>query len=109
MVCYNGNAQFLLLPCFLCIPWFTLSMCRHFSTVVLWCFAVVLVAADDVNGQYRLASFRVDVTIPIGHRCMGVLPTKSKKIVDRLYANGFVLLGDDKPIVLCAVGLVRNP
>ncbi len=78
-------------------------MCRHFSTVVLWCFAVVLVAADDVNGQYRLASFRVDVTIPIGHRCMGVLPTKSKKIVDRLYANGFVLLGDDKPIVLCAV------
>ena len=34
---------------------------------------------------------------------MGVLPTKSKKITDRLYANGFVLLGDEEPIVLCAV------
>jgi hypothetical protein len=34
---------------------------------------------------------------------MGVLPTKSKKIIDPLYAHGFVLLSADKPIVLCAV------
>lgn len=34
---------------------------------------------------------------------MGVLPTKSRKIVDRLYAHGFVLLGPDKPVVVCAV------
>lgn len=53
--------------------------------------------------KYRLATFSADVTIPLGHRCMGVLPTKSKKIVDPLYAHGFVLLGADKPIVLCAV------
>ena len=57
----------------------------------------------DLRAQYRLASFRADVTIPIGHRCMGVLPTKSKTITDRLYANGFVLLGHEEPIVLCAV------
>ncbi|MCB9925991.1 MAG: hypothetical protein H6822_27830 [Planctomycetaceae bacterium] len=34
---------------------------------------------------------------------MGLLPTKSKKIVDPLYAHGFVLLGSEEPIVLCAV------
>lgn len=52
---------------------------------------------------YRLATFSADVTIPLGHRCMGVLPTKSKTIADRLFAEGFVLLGDQKPIVVCAV------
>lgn len=34
---------------------------------------------------------------------MGILPTKSKKIVDPLFVHGFVLLGDVRPIVLCAV------
>ncbi|MDP6557855.1 MAG: hypothetical protein QGG71_24520 [Pirellulaceae bacterium] len=58
------------------------------------------VAADDTA---RLATFSADVTIPLNHRCMGVLPTKSKKIVDPLYAHGFVLLGRGKPIVICAV------
>ena len=52
---------------------------------------------------FRLAHFSADVTIPLGHRCMGVLPTKSKRIVDRLYAHGCVLLGPEPPIVLCAV------
>ncbi len=57
-------------------------------------------AADDT---VRLATFSADVTIPLDHRCMGVLPTKSKKIADPLYAHGFVLLGRGKPIVICAV------
>lgn len=58
------------------------------------------VVADD---NFRLATFSADVTIPLDHRCMGVLPTKSKKIVDPLLAHGFVLLGRGKPIVFCAV------
>ncbi|MEC9092698.1 MAG: hypothetical protein VX438_08340 [Planctomycetota bacterium] len=53
--------------------------------------------------KYQLAHFSADVTIPLNHRCMGVLPTKSKKIVDRLYAHGLALLGPEKPIVFCAV------
>jgi hypothetical protein len=53
--------------------------------------------------KYQIATFSADVTIPLGHRCMGVLPQKSKTIVDPLQAHGFVLLGNDKPIVLCAV------
>ena len=53
--------------------------------------------------HYKLASFSADVTIPLGHRCMGLLPTKSKKIVDPLFAHGFVLLGEDDPIVFVSV------
>ncbi|MCP4813427.1 MAG: hypothetical protein GY888_13025, partial [Planctomycetaceae bacterium] len=41
------------------------------------------------QATYRLARFSADVTIPLNHRCMGVLPTKSKKILDPLYAHGF--------------------
>jgi hypothetical protein len=34
---------------------------------------------------------------------MGILPTKSQRVADPLSAHGFVLLGEDLPIVLCAV------
>ena len=64
------------------------------------CFFVSRLTAA---GPYRIATFSADVTIPVGHRCMGVLPTKSKAISDPLFAHGFVLLGDQEPIVLCAV------
>ena len=60
--------------------------------------APAVLAAD-----FSLAVFSVDVTIPLQHRCMGILPTKSVKIVDPLYAHGFVLQGGERPIVLCAV------
>ena len=53
--------------------------------------------------MFRLSSFSADVTIPLGHRCMGLLRTKSKKIVDPLQAHGFVLQGAGEPIVLVAV------
>ena len=53
--------------------------------------------------MFRLSSFSADVTIPLGHRCMGLLPTKSKEIVDPLQAHGFVLQGAGEPIVLVAI------
>ncbi len=59
--------------------------------------------ADDATGTYRVGTFSVDVTIPLNHRCMGVLPTKSQVIADPLYAKGFVLLGAGEPIVYVAV------
>jgi len=60
-------------------------------------------SATAAEPAFRLARFRLDVTIPLGHRCMGILPTKAQKIVDPLYAHGLVLCGPDKPIVLLAV------
>lgn len=59
--------------------------------------------AQDVISKLRVAHFQTDVTIPLDHRCMGVLPTKSQVIDDPLYAHGLVILGPDAPIVLVAV------
>ena len=60
--------------------------------------------------DFSLSTFSADVTIPLGHRCMGVLPTKSKRIADPLFAHGFVLQGGPQPVVLCALDWceVRN-
>ena len=63
--------------------------------------AVRFTAAEEAT-DLRLATFTADVTIPLGHRCMGVLPTKSQTIVDPLQVHGLVLLGSEKPIVLAA-------
>lgn len=61
-------------------------------------------AADDVfPSHFSISTFSADVTIPLGHRCMGILPTKSTKVADPLYAHGFVLNGPMQPVVLCAV------
>ena len=53
--------------------------------------------------NFRVSPFSVDVTIPLGHRCMGLLPTKSKEVIDPLQAHGFVLQTGDAPIVQVAV------
>lgn len=52
---------------------------------------------------FRLATFSVDVTPPLGHACMagGILP--AKEVIDPLFARGVVLLGGDAPLVFCAV------
>ncbi|HSG68954.1 MAG TPA: hypothetical protein VLA12_00990, partial [Planctomycetaceae bacterium] len=66
----------------------------------IFCCSPALFATDT---PFRLATFEADVTIPLGHRCMGILPTKSKAVLDPLEARGFVLLSDQKPVVLVAV------
>lgn len=63
----------------------------------------VLAAAEPERSPYRIAVFSAEVTIPLGHRCMGILPTKAQRIDDPLEAHGFVLLGPDQPIVLLAL------
>ena len=78
-------------------------------TRVLKCLlglSIVLLAVESsvaADAPVRLATFSADVTIPLDHRCMGVLPTKSKKIVDPLFSHGFLLLGRGKPTVTCAL------
>ncbi len=64
---------------------------------------------DDLH-SLRIATFSTDITIPLGHRCMGVLKTKSKRIDDPLGARGLVLLGSGSPVVLIALDWceVRN-
>lgn len=51
----------------------------------------------------RVANFEADITIPIGHACMGGGVADAKEIVDSLYAKGFALLGAGEPIVVVAL------
>src|SRR5262245_1607295 len=51
----------------------------------------------------HLATFRVDATVPIGHSLCGGWIKPAEAITEPLYALGIVLLGEEAPIVLCAV------
>src|SRR5436190_24359575 len=44
---------------------------------------------------FRLATFSVDVTIPMGHPCMGGGIAPAREVADPLFAKGFVLSGAD--------------
>src|SRR5262245_46271501 len=86
-------------------------MLRERRIILKWLLIAGLIAiagvsrADAVasNTQFRLAWFRADVTVPMGHRLMGILPVRAARVADPLEARGFVLLGVDAPIVWVAV------
>lgn len=68
--------------------------------------AAVFVLVSPVAGQepkFLLATFVADVTPPIGHPCMGGGIAPVARIEDPLYAHGFAILGDAKPIVVAAI------
>ena len=51
----------------------------------------------------KIAIFRADVTPPLGAPLCGGLVKPAVGVSEPLLALGIVLLGDDKPVVLCAV------
>lgn len=87
-------------------------MFRSFALLLLvvLCAGRACSAETSAATPLRLATFSVDITIPLGHRCMGVLPTKALRIEDPLEARGLVLLGSGKPVVFVALDWceVRN-
>src|SRR3954453_18619167 len=67
----------------------------HLALLVL-----CLPAATARGGDgYRVATFEADVTIPIGHACMGGGIADAKAVLDPLFAKGFVPLGPGEPVV----------
>ncbi|MEO2045819.1 MAG: hypothetical protein ABGX16_04525 [Pirellulales bacterium] len=58
-------------------------------------------------GEYRVAPFEADITIPIGHACMGGCIAPAKEIVDPLFAKGCVLLGTELSVVVIALDRCR--
>lgn len=52
---------------------------------------------------FHLATFECDVTPPLGHPLCGGWIEPVRGVDDPLRALGVVLLGEDKPLVLCAV------
>ncbi len=51
----------------------------------------------------HLTTFRADVTVPKGHSLCGGWIKPALEATEPLYALGIVLLGDEAPVVLCAV------
>jgi len=52
---------------------------------------------------FKIAPFRFDVTPPMGHPLCGGWITPAKSVGDNLEAIGYVILGLEKPVVVCAV------
>jgi len=75
---------------------------------MLFCAVLVGVLAPlektfAAAAEFRVATFQADITIPLGHACMGGGVQDAKQIVDPLFAKGFVLLGAGEPIVVLAL------
>lgn len=60
-------------------------------------------ASAAMQPRLTLSSFSTEVTIPIGHPCMGGGIAPAKVIIDPLFVHGFVLQGVGKPVVFVAV------
>jgi len=60
-------------------------------------------AAEGTGAGLRIATFRADVTPPMGHSLCGGWIKPVLAVDDPLEALGFVILGAGKPIVICAV------
>ncbi len=64
---------------------------------------LALLAFPAFGEPLRLATFRADVTPPIGAPLCGGLVKPAVGVSEPLLALGVVILCDDKPVVLCAV------
>lgn len=53
--------------------------------------------------RLHLATFKVDTQIPLGHPLCGGWIAPAAAVCEPLYALGVVLLGEEAPLVLCAV------
>ena len=73
------------------------------ASVVALAFALLPLSPAAQAGQYQVATFEADITIPIGHACMGGGVDDAKEIVDPLFAKGFVLTGAGEPVVVIAL------
>lgn len=69
-----------------------------------WLRAVTATASAATSaGSLHLATFRFDVTPPLGHACCGGWIKPVSGYDDPLEAIGYVLLGSGAPIVVCVV------
>lgn len=71
-----------------------------FLVLLTACLSAV---AGDLDAGLRVATFNVDVTPPIGSP---VAYAPARSITDPLSARGLVLIGADRPVVLCAVDFI---
>jgi hypothetical protein len=78
----------------------TLTRRAAIATLALL-MASTLRAADDK--KWTVATFTADVTIPLGHACMGGGISPAKTVADPLFATGVILTGAGQPLVVVSV------
>src|SRR5262245_9651691 len=57
----------------------------------------------QIGPSYKLATFSVDVTPPLGEPLLAGVYEPARKIDDPLYVKGFVLSGPERPLIVVAV------
>lgn len=74
------------------------------SLVLLVPVALSEAGEGDAPG-FRLAVFSADVTPPVGHPLLAgaTVTPDAKRVDDPLFALGFVLLGGERPVVVCSI------
>ncbi len=60
----------------------------------------VRLARAEAAAPFRIATFSVEVTPPVGHPLLGGLQAPAKSIADPLFAKGLIFWGADEPVVL---------
>ena len=68
---------------------------RLLCLIAVWMLPVI-----SCTAEFRISTFSVDVTIPMGHPCMGGGIAPARVVEDPLFAKGFMLTGGEKPLVL---------
>ena len=80
---------------------------RQRATALLLSLAPIGGACADAPAEapreFSVAVFECDITIPIGHACMGGGIADARTIADPLFAKGFVFRGLDLPVVVVAL------
>ena len=82
---------------------FLQSAAAGLGAATLWTLQPAVAAPAVSARNLRLATFRFDVTPPIGHGCCGGWIKPIEVVDDPMEALGVVLLGAGDPIVICAV------
>lgn len=64
---------------------------------------LILLGTNFARAEGTIAVFRTDVTIPVGHPCMGGGITPALRVIEPLEARGFVLTLPEQPplVVVC--------
>jgi hypothetical protein len=70
------------------------------------CLLAPVLPSAATEAPLKIATFEADITPPLGTPLCDALVQPAREIVDPLSARGVVLLGEGKPIVLCALDWV---
>lgn len=74
-----------------------------FRSALAGCMLAFGTETLEAMPEFRVATFEADITVPVGHACMGGGVADAKEIIDPLFAKGFVLLGAGEPLVVVSL------